>query len=85
MTFKPLDLNLIPCETPEDIFDKVKDSEVLVWDGCQFHVDYVESDVDTGAFYMANGSEPIAWHPLVEPESTGVQNQQPKPAKEPTT
>lgn len=55
----------IKIESVEDI--AVKGEEVLVWDGCQCHIDFVEVCVDTGGFYMANNTEPTHWMPLPEP------------------
>jgi len=42
-------------ESPEDI--EPKGEEVLCWDGCDWCIDYVEVDAETGHFYMANGTE----------------------------
>ncbi len=36
-------------------------TELLLWDGCDFHIDYVETDVDTGCCYFANGGSGIAY------------------------
>lgn len=35
-----------------------------MWDGCDCHIDYVEVDVETGHFYMANDTRPANWMPL---------------------
>jgi hypothetical protein len=48
----------IEFDTPEDIH--IKGEEILLWDGADYHIDYVEVNVDTGCFYMANGT--IATH-----------------------
>ena len=45
--------------------------EILVWDGFYYEIDCVEHDSETGCNYMANGSEPIAWAPLDQPEEQG--------------
>lgn len=58
---------LIACRNPEDIL--LKGTEILVWDGCDYHIDYVEVDVESGAYYMANGAEPVSYMVLKEPES----------------
>jgi len=55
----------IEIETPEDI--NSNGEEILVWDGCDHHIDHVECDPDTGAYYMANGTDPTHWKPLDEP------------------
>jgi hypothetical protein len=57
--------NWIKTETPEDI--TIKGEEILVWDGCDHHIDYVDVCGDTGNFHMANGSSPTHWQPLSTP------------------
>jgi hypothetical protein len=42
--------------------------EVLCWDGCQHHLDYADMDAETGAHYMANGTEVEAYQVLTQPE-----------------
>ncbi|CAH9016605.1 conserved hypothetical protein [Vibrio phage 137E35-1] len=37
------------------------EDELLIWDGCSFFLDYVEIDSDTGGYYMANNTTPIAY------------------------
>lgn len=54
----------IEIDSIEDI--AVVGDEILVWDGCECHIDYVEIDCDWGHSYMANGSEPTHWMPLPE-------------------
>ena len=53
------------CDTPEDI-DAVTE-EILVWDGCDCHIDYVDVCGETGHYYMANDTRPTHWMPLPEP------------------
>lgn len=55
----------IKIDTPEDI--TLVGEEILVWDGCDHEIDYVETCVDTGTYYMANGSEPTHWQMLSTP------------------
>ena len=50
------------------MFEKIESTEdlptginILIWDGCDFHLDYVDTDVDTGVNYMANNTEPLAY------------------------
>lgn len=51
--------------TPEDI---TFDGDVLCWDGCDYSIDYVETDVETGTCYMANGTEVEAYKLLTPPK-----------------
>jgi len=53
-------------ESPEDI---QTDAEVLVYDGCDYHIDYVDVCADSGIFYMANGTEPTHYAILAQPET----------------
>ena len=55
----------IEIDTPEDI--SPKGVEVLVWDGCDYAIDFVEVCVDTGTFYMANGTVPTHYKALTPP------------------
>lgn len=55
----------ISIDTPEDI--SLVGSEILVFDGCECAIDYVDVDAETGVYYMANGSEPTHWMPLPTP------------------
>lgn len=32
-------------------------AELVLWDGCQFHIDYVDCEVDFGTSFFANGTE----------------------------
>lgn len=52
----------IKINTPEDI--EIKGEEILVFDGAEWHIDYVESCVETGTFYMANDTRPTHWQKL---------------------
>lgn len=52
----------------EDLYHDC-DQEVLIWDGCEYHIDYVETDSEFGAFYMANDTQPEFYCRLTEPES----------------
>lgn len=56
----------IEIDTPEDI--DPKGEEVLVWDGCDYHIDFVEVCADMGTFYMANGTEPTHYKELTPPK-----------------
>jgi hypothetical protein len=49
-------------DSPEDI--PLRHEDILCWDGCQWHIDYVDIDVDTGCQFMANGTEVRAYMPL---------------------
>lgn len=56
-------------ESIEDI--SVVGEEILVWDGCDWHIDYVEVCPEWGHHYMANGTEVEQWMPLPEPRKNG--------------
>jgi hypothetical protein len=43
---------------------KVIGSEILVFDGADYHIDYVDVSPDSGAYYMANGTSPTHWDRL---------------------
>lgn len=58
--------SLIQIESPEDINPKL--DELLIWDGCEYHIDHVEFCPDQGVQYMANGTEPVSYMELKEPE-----------------
>ena len=46
---------------------------LLVWDGCDYHFDYVDVDVDTGVHYAANGTEFCAYYELPD-QSESIEN-----------
>jgi hypothetical protein len=50
-------------DSPEDIESNYVGVDILVWDGCDWHIDYVDFCPDTGTYYMANGTEAEAWSP----------------------
>lgn len=52
----------IEIDTPEDVDC---DTEVLLWDGCEWSIDYVDVDVDTGVYYFANGASEITHYSLI--------------------
>lgn len=54
----------IEVDYPEDI--EIKGEEILVWDGCDWAIDYVEHCPDTGVDYMANNTDVEAYLPLPE-------------------
>ena len=58
-------MKMTEVESVEDI--EIKGEEILVWDGCDFHIDYVECCVDTGDSYMANSTNPTHWMKLEAP------------------
>lgn len=46
-------------ETAEDLAHMVGvGCQVLIHDGCEFHIDFVESESERGTYFMANGTEP---------------------------
>lgn len=55
----------LPYGIPEDI--DLKGEEILLWDGADYFIDYVDVDCDTGFFYLANGTEATHWKPLNPP------------------
>ena len=58
--------NWIEIDSAEDVDCDV---EVLLWDGCDHSIDYVETDIDTGVAYFANGAKEITHYKLLdEPE-----------------
>ncbi|WAX23108.1 hypothetical protein pA_gene0067 [Vibrio phage 13VT501A] len=67
------------CENWLSMFEKIESAEdcpcgidLVVWDGCDFHIDYVDIDADTGAFYFANGTEGIAFFELPKKDSAAL-------------
>lgn len=64
--FDKFDLRPKPIEvdSPEDIH--IKGQEILVWDGCEWTIDFVEHCADSGVDYMANNTEVVAFLPLPE-------------------
>lgn len=54
----------IEIDTPEDVDC---DTEVLLWDGCDYHIDYVDVDIDTGVVFFANGPKEATHYKLLEP------------------
>ncbi|WP_108944031.1 hypothetical protein [Shewanella halifaxensis] len=54
----------IKVDSPEDI--EIHGEEILCWDGCDWVIDYVEYDSDTGTDYMANNTQVEAYLPLPE-------------------
>lgn len=58
--------SLIKIDSPEDI--NPKSDDLLIWDGCQYHIDYVDFCPERGVQFMANGTEPVSYMELKEPE-----------------
>lgn len=56
----------ISVESPEDIM--IQGEEILIWDGCDFHIDYVDVCPEYGHAYMANGTEPTHYAKLKQPK-----------------
>ena len=51
-----------------ELFTKIDSAEdcplgvdLLLWDGCDFSIDYADVEPDTGCYYFANGTEGIAY------------------------
>lgn len=44
------------------------DQQLLIWDGCDFSIDYLDVSPDTGSLYFANGSKPEKWELLIKPD-----------------
>ncbi len=44
------------------------DHEVLLWDGCDFHLDYVEYDTETGTHFFSNGTEATHYVLITSPK-----------------
>lgn len=42
--------------------------DIVVWDGCDKHIDYVEISPDTGNYYMANGTGVTHYLNIKDPE-----------------
>ncbi len=64
-----LNTGLIPIESIEDI--TTIGEEILIWDGCDYEIDYMDVCPDMGFNYMANGTEPVSWMPLIKPIESG--------------
>ena len=43
--------------------------EILVWDGCDYHIDYIDVCAETGTYFMANKTEPTHYMILTDPET----------------
>ncbi|TOJ96080.1 hypothetical protein [Vibrio parahaemolyticus] len=54
----------IKVDSPEEI--GIVGEEILVWDGCDWSIDYVDCCPETGAYYMANNTDVEAYLPLPE-------------------
>lgn len=59
-------------DSAEDI--DIKGEEILCFDGCDWVIDYVEHDPDTGIDYMANGTEVEAYTTLPEKLQSKMDN-----------
>ena len=61
-------MNWIKFVTAEDLSHEVgAGHEVLVFDGCDYFIDYVEIEVEHGSYFMANGSKPEFYCRLTDP------------------
>ncbi|MCP5005789.1 MAG: hypothetical protein GY941_17910 [Planctomycetes bacterium] len=62
MSFK---LNLVfqEMETPEDI---ECGEDVMLFDGYDYSIDYVDIDADTGVYYFANGANHITHYAYIK-------------------
>jgi hypothetical protein len=46
-------------ESAEDLAHEVGTcEEVLIFDGCDYHIDYVETESEFGTYFMANETKP---------------------------
>lgn len=41
----------------EDVESALVGDELILWDGCELAIDYVETEVDFGTSFFANGTE----------------------------
>lgn len=55
--------NWIEIDSPEDVDC---DTEVLLFDGCDWSIDYVDTNIETGVFYFANGATGITHYKLLD-------------------
>ena len=46
--------------------------EILVWDGADYAIDYVDICPDSGAYYMSNGTLATHWMPLIAPTESMI-------------
>jgi hypothetical protein len=53
----------IEIDTPEDVDC---DTEVLLFDGCEFSIDYVDIDIEVGTAFFANGATGITHYKLLD-------------------
>ena len=52
----------------EDLAHEIgQGEEVLIFDGADYHIDYVESESEFGTYFMANGSQPEFYCRIIEP------------------
>lgn len=47
----------VEIDSAEDVESALVGDELILWDGCDFAIDYVETEVDYGTSFFANGTE----------------------------
>lgn len=47
----------VEIDTAEDVEKSHVGDEIILWDGCDFAIDYVETEVEFGTSFFANGTE----------------------------
>ena len=47
---------------------EIKGQDILLFDGEDFHIDYVDCESDYGAYFFANGTRATHWKKLEKPD-----------------
>jgi hypothetical protein len=47
----------VEIDSAEDVENALVGDELILWDGCDFAIDYVETEVECGTSFFANGTE----------------------------
>ena len=58
--------NWIQFDDIEEI--EIKGQEILLFDGEDFHIDYVDCESDYGTYFFANGTRATHWKKLEKPD-----------------
>lgn len=52
-----MEVEWVEIDSAEDVENALVGDELILWDGCNFVIDYVETEVDFGTSFFANGTE----------------------------
>lgn len=52
-----MEVEWVEIDSAEDVENALVGDDLILWDGCNFAIDYVETEVEFGTSFFANGTE----------------------------